>query len=180
MKQRTRIIIREYLESILIALALALLVRTFVVQAFKIPSGSMRPTLLEGDRILVSKFIYRFHEPESGDILVFKSPEDPKRDFIKRLVAKEGEKVEIRDGQIFVNGELLGGRGSFEQRYYYNQGPFGKEGEKIVVPEESFFVLGDNSASSRDSRYWGFVPRRSLVGKAFFRFWPPLRIRVLR
>ena len=173
-------LIREYAESIAIALVLALVVRTFVVQAFKIPTGSMRPTLLEGDRILVNKFIYRFRQPEPGDIVVFKYPEDPKRDFIKRLVATAGQKVEIRSGQIFVDGKPLHAKGSFEQRYYYNQGPFGKEGEEVAVPRDSFFVLGDNSASSRDSRYWGFVPRRNLVGKAFFLYWPPYRIRIAR
>ena len=180
MKPKTKAIVREYAESIAIALILALLVRTFIVQAFKIPTGSMRPTLLEGDRILVSKFIYRFQEPEAGEVIVFKYPEDPKRDFIKRFIAKGGQRVEIRNGQLFVDGKVLGGKGSFEQRYYYNQGTFGKEGEEIVVPQDSFFVLGDNSASSRDSRYWGFVPKRYLVGKAFFLYWPPTRIRVVR
>lgn len=179
MQPKTKAIVREYTESILIALVLALIVRTFVVQAFKIPTGSMRPTLIEGDRILVNKFIYRFREPEPGDIIVFKYPEDPKRDFIKRLVAKGGQEVEIRDGQLFVDGTALEEDG-FEQRYYYNQGPYGKEGEGILVPDSDFFVLGDNSASSRDSRYWGFVPRRYLVGKAFFLYWPLHRLRVTR
>jgi len=179
MRPKTKALIREYAESIAIAIVLALVVRTFVVQAFKIPSGSMRPTLLEGDRILVNKFIYRFREPKPGDIVVFKSPEDPKRDFIKRLVATEGQRVKIHEGQIFVDGKLLSEDG-FGRRYYYNQGLYGNEGEEFTVPDEGFYVLGDNSASSRDSRYWGFVPRRNMVGKAFFLYWPPHRIRVSR
>ena len=177
---KTKAVIREYAESIVIALILALIVRTFIVQAFKIPTGSMRPTLVEGDRILVNKFIYRFKDPRAGDIIVFKYPEDPKRDFIKRLVATGGQKLSIKDGRIYVDGKALSGYGHFEQRYYYNQGTFGEEGETILVPKNSFFVLGDNSASSRDSRYWGFVPRRNLVGKAFFLYWPPTRVRLTK
>ena len=180
MTPKTKAIIREYAESIAIALVLALLVRTFIVQAFKIPTGSMRSTLIEGDRILVNKFIYRFREPQAGDIIVFKYPEDPKRDFIKRLVAKGGERVEIRNGQLFLNGKALEGKGAFEQRYYYNQGAFAREGEEVLIPKDSFFVLGDNSASSRDSRYWGFVPKHHLVGKAFLLYWPLTRIRIVR
>ena len=180
MTPKTKALLREYAESIAIALILALLVRTFIVQAFKIPTGSMRPTLVEGDRILVNKFIYRFREPQTGDIVVFKYPEDPKRDFIKRLVATGGQRLEIRSGQLIVDGKVLEKEGSFGQRYYYNQGSFAKEGEEVRIPEDSFFVLGDNSASSRDSRYWGFVPKRHLVGKAFFLYWPPTRIRIVR
>ncbi|MFH1858488.1 MAG: signal peptidase I [Candidatus Omnitrophota bacterium] len=179
MNEKTKRIFREYVESILIALALALLVRAFVIQAFKIPTGSMRPTLLEGDRILVNKFIYRFSEPERGDIVVFKYPENPKRDFIKRLVGKSGDHLEIRNGRLVVNDEEITA-GSLGERYYYNQGPLGQEGDEQTVPDNSYFVLGDNSAASRDSRFWGFVPRRYLVGKALVVYWPPSRIRGLR
>ena len=94
--------IREWLESLLIALVLALVIRAFVVQAFKIPTGSMRPTLLEGDRILVNKFLYKFKEPSRGDVIVFKYPEDKKKDFIKRLIAVGGETVEIKNGGIYI------------------------------------------------------------------------------
>ena len=169
-------LIREYVESILVALILALVVRTFIVQAFKIPTGSMRPTLLEGDRILVNKYIYRFKTPERGDVVVFKYPEDPKRDFIKRLAGKGGEKILIRNGRILVNGKEAT-EDTFGERYYYNEGPFGQEERPQTVPQESYFVLGDNSASSRDSRYWGFVSRHQMVGKAFLVYWPLNRIR---
>ncbi|MBN1793718.1 MAG: signal peptidase I [Candidatus Omnitrophica bacterium] len=179
MKPSTKAIIREYIESIVIALILALLIRTFVVQAFKIPTGSMRPTLLEGDRILVNRFIYRFQKPQRGDVIVFKFPDNPKRDFIKRLIATEGESVEIRSGDIYVNGELMLVPPQIRDRFYYNRGVFGQEGMVVIVPEDSFFVLGDNSGSSKDSRYWGFVPKRYLVGKAFFIYWPLTRWRVI-
>ena len=107
MNERTKAVIREWIESLVIALILALLIRGFVVQAFKIPTGSMRPTLLEGDRLLVNKFIYRFKEPGRGDIIVYRFPKDRKKDYIKRLIAKGGETVEIRKGNIYIDGNLV-------------------------------------------------------------------------
>lgn len=191
-RESKKSIIREYVESIIIAFILAMLIRTFVVQAFKIPTGSMRPTLTEGDRILVSKFIYgarvpftdlrlpAVRQPKRGDIIVFRYPEDPKRDFIKRLIATGGEEIEIVNGNILINGEAIDKPESLRERYYYNRGKYGEEGLKIKVPLDSFYVLGDNSATSRDSRYWGFVPKKDLIGKAFFIYWPLYRIRLIK
>jgi signal peptidase I len=167
---------KEWAQSIAIALVLTLIIRTFVVQAFKIPSGSMRPSLVEGDKLFVNKFIYRFKPMERGDIIVFKFPNEPKKDFIKRLVAFEGEVVEIRDGKIYVDGKALTDPKTFGRFYYYNHDPFGGPDEKIKVPKNSFYVLGDNSANSTDSRFWGFVPRRNVIGKAIFRWWPLGRV----
>jgi signal peptidase I len=189
--RRKKSVIQEWIESIIIAFILAMFIRTFIVQAFKIPTGSMRPTLLEGDLILVNKFIYGakipftnlhlpvLRQPKRGDVIVFIYPENPKKDFIKRLIGLPGERVEIRDGTIYVN-EAPFLDSTFNQRYYYNRGEFGKEGEKIEVPQDSFFVLGDNSSSSQDSRYWGFVPYKNLLGKAILIYWPPPRIRIIR
>ncbi|MBI3252028.1 MAG: signal peptidase I [Candidatus Omnitrophica bacterium] len=168
--------VKEWTNSILVALLLTLVIRTYVVQAFKIPSGSMHPTLMEGDKLFVNKFIYRFHPPERGDIIVFKYPEDMKKDFIKRLAAFGGETVEIRDGKIFVNGKVLNDRATFGQFYYYNHEPYGGPNEKIQIPPDAYYVLGDNSANSTDSRFWGFVPKKNMIGKAVFRWWPPRRI----
>ena len=168
--------IREWVHSIIVALILTLIIRTFIVQAFKIPSGSMRPTLMEGDKLFVNKYRYRFEAPQRGDIVVFKYPSDPKKDFIKRLVAFEGETVEIRDGKIYVNDEPLTDPASFGRFYYYNHDPYGGPNEKIQVPADSYYVLGDNSANSTDSRFWGFVPKKNLLGNAFFRWWPPRRV----
>lgn len=174
-KKTKKSIFREYAESILIAIILALIIRTFLVQAFKIPSGSMRPTLKEGDRILVNKIIYRFSEPQRGDIVVFKYPLDPKKDFIKRLIARGGEGVQIREGDIYISGKLIK-TSPIKNIYYFNGGKLDDENVSLVVPEGFYFVLGDNSANSRDSRYWGFVPEKDIVGKAFVIYWPPIRI----
>ncbi len=189
---RPKSLVREYVESIVVAVILALAIRTFVVQAFKIPTGSMRPTLMEGDRILVNKFLYgaevpftgrrlpAVRAPRRGDIIVFRSPDDDHRDFIKRLVAVEGETVEIKEFQLWVNGRLVTDPPVFRERSYYNRGDYGKAGLSIRVPAGHYFVLGDNSSSSRDSRYWGFLPKDHLVGKAMVIYWPPQRVRVLR
>ena len=172
--------IKEWTQSILIALVLTLIIRTWLFQAFKIPSGSMRPTLMEGDKLFVNKYLYRFRPPKRGDIVVFKYPEDPKKDFIKRLVAFGNETVEIRDGKIRVDGKVLEDPGTFGKFYYYNHDPFGGPNEKIKVPKDSFYVLGDNSANSTDSRFWGFVPKANLVGKAVFRWWPLTKVGTLK
>lgn len=178
-KGEIRHFIRETVETVVVAFVLAMAIRTFVVQAFKIPSGSMRPTLEVGDRILVSKFIYFFKEPQRGDVIVFRSPEAPKKDFIKRLVAKGGETVEIRDGKIYIN-EKPADIPALNSRHYYNRDSYGGEGNKVYIPNGQFYVLGDNSASSRDSRYWGFVPRKNLIGKAFVIYWPITRMRPIK
>lgn len=191
-KKRFKSEIREWAESIIIALILALLIRTFVIQAFKIPSGSMIPTFEIGDRIFVSKFIYgakipftdirlpALRQPQRGDIIVFVSPEAPKKDFVKRLVALEGETVEIKNGNILINGKGIDSPDSVKSNYYYNRGEFGKEGTVVTVPEGYYFTLGDNSANSRDSRYWGFVPKKNLIGKAVLLYWPIRRIHIIK
>ncbi len=191
MSTKNKSVLRDWIESIIIAFLLAMVIRAFAVQAFKIPTGSMRMTLIEGDLILVNKFIYgakvpftgwrlpEVRQPKRGDVVVFIYPEDKKKDFIKRLVGLPGETIEIKNGSIFVNDKPAL-EPIFNQIYYYNRGEFAAEGQKITVPENSYFVLGDNSTSSKDSRYWGFVPQEDLLGQAMIVYWPPQRIRVIK
>lgn len=164
-------IIYEYARSIGTAVLVALAIITFVVQAFFIPSGSMRPTLEEGDRILVNKFVYRFTEPKRQEIIVFRYPVEPGRKFIKRVIGVGGDRVEIVGGQVIVNGQHI------EEKYTLTPG-FSNYGP-IVVPEDNYFVLGDNRNNSEDSRFWGFVPRENVIGRAFMIFWPVNRIQIL-
>jgi signal peptidase I len=198
MNLRKKSSLREWTESILIAFVIAMIARTFIVQAFKIPTGSMEPTLhgdpKRGDRVLVNKFIYTLQKPKRGDIVVFKTVNieglDHRKDYIKRLVGLPGDTLEIRRGHIYVNDQLLKEPEIFKNIYYTNtelmkrsqgtEGQYGLRGEKIRVPENSYFVLGDNSAVSRDSRYWGFVPAENLIGKAFLTYWPLNRVRLLK
>ncbi|MFH1877897.1 MAG: signal peptidase I [Candidatus Omnitrophota bacterium] len=182
---------QEWIKPILIAAILALFIRTFIVQPFKIPSNSMYPTLQPGDRIFVSKFLYgaklpftdirlpAVREPHAGDIVVFLSPVEKKKFLIKRFIAGGGDTVEIKDGELYVNGKGIDTQ-PFKNFFYYNRGEYGQENKPIHIPEGYFYALGDNSANSLDSRYWGFVPDKNLVGKAFIIHWPIRRIQLIR
>ena len=188
---------KEYGEALLIALVLAFFIRAFIVQAFKIPSGSMLPTLKIGDHLLVNKFVYGVKlplvnttlipvsEPELQDIIVFEFPEDDSKDFIKRVIGTPGDTILIRDKRVFHNGELLKEPYAqrtdssnmpetfpmdkwpphrFDPRARDNLGP-------ITVPEGKYFVMGDNRDESFDSRFWGFVERDEILGKAWIIYW---------
>jgi len=175
-KEATKKLIQEYIESLLIATVLALIIRTFIITPFKIPTGSMEPTLKPGDKIFVNRLIYRIRKPKRGDVIVFRYPEDPKRDFIKRLVGFGGETIEIAEGKVIINGEAIDSPDIFKEISYENRGAYGALDAQITIPDDCYFVLGDNSKSSRDSRYWGFVPYKSLLGRAFVIWWPPWRV----
>jgi len=176
---------REYFESICVAVILALFVRTFIVQAFKIPTGSMENNLLIGDHLLVNKFVFAptlsrlenmllpIDAIRRGDIIVFKYPEEPERDFIKRVIGLPGETIELKKKRVHINGMLLdepyvhylvppdeeNGAGDFDVRVQY--GP-------VTVPAGHYFMMGDNRDNSQDSRYWGFMPQEYIKGKALF------------
>ena len=160
----------EWVKSLVIAFIMAMFIRTFFFQAFKIPSSSMHPTLQIGDHLIANKLIYRLREPKRGEIIIFRFPDNTKRDFVKRLVGLPGEKVEIFGGQIYINGKAVDDN-RINGRYYFNN----ERKPETTVPLDSYFVLGDNSANSYDSRYWGFVPHKYLLGKALFIYWPPNR-----
>jgi signal peptidase I len=161
----------EFLIILLVSFALVFgFVRPFVVEAFYIPSESMVPTLKVGDRVLVNKFIYRFTEPERGDIIVFESVEDSNEELIKRVVGVPGDEISVRKGKLLVNGERQ------KEPYVNKKFPDTSSADPTRVPEGHVFVMGDNRANSRDSRYFGPVPDQKIEGEAFLRFWPPDRI----
>ena len=192
---------REYSEALIVAAILALIIRTFVVQAFKIPSGSMEDTLLIGDHLLVNKFLFGtripftdsrilpIRHPERGDIIVFEFPEDKgksyfdRRDFIKRVVGAPGDVVEVREKQVYVNGEpyrLAQEIHKDQDLLVPNQGcgpQFPRDQycrdfmPPVTVPAGSYFVMGDNRDRSFDSRFWGFVPEAQIKGLAFIKYW---------
>ena len=180
---------REYFESILVAVILALFVRTFVFQAFKIPTGSMKPNLLVGDHLLVNKFIFApaatplertllpMRAIRRGDVIVFKFPEEPERDFIKRVIGLPGETLELKNQTISINGTPLA------EPYAHYLFPAAAEGEEgllhdlrrrygpVTVPAGHYFMMGDNRDDSQDSRYWGFLPQSYIKGRALFIYW---------
>jgi len=166
-------ILREVLESLVIALALAVIIRVFVFEPFYIPSGSMEPTLLTGDRIIVSKLSHRIGTPGRGDIIVFKYPRDPDRVFVKRVIGLPGETVALRESKLYINGRHIPEPYLPEGLRFPDFGP-------VRVPAGHLFMLGDNRNSSDDSRVWGFLDERLIIGKAVAIYWPPHRIRVIR
>ena len=177
--------VQEYAEAIIVAIIIAFFIRTFVVQAFKIPSGSMKPTLLIGDHLLVNKFIYGvkmpyfrntfipIQDPKRGDIVVFIYPEDRSKDFIKRVIGVAGDTIEIRNKKIFLNGvPYQDSHGVYVDDFIIpgtvqprdNFGP-------VTVPAGKIFTMGDNRDQSYDSRFWGFVDLKDVMGKAFIIYW---------
>jgi len=183
--------LREYFESIVIAVILALFIRTFVVQAFKIPTGSMEENLLIGDHLLVNKFALGPTESrlerallpvttvKRDDVIVFKYPEEPDRDFIKRVIGLPGETVEVREKKVYINGKAL------DEPYAHYLQPVATASQfhevtsfdvrdrygPVAVPPNQYFVMGDNRDNSQDSRYWGFLPRENVKGKALVIYW---------
>ena len=164
----------EYLVILLVSFALVFgFVRPFVMEAFWIPSGSMIPTLEIGDRVLVNKFIYRFTDPKRGDIIVFESVDNSNEDLIKRVAGLPGDKIAIRGGKLFVNGEP-------QKEPYTNKKPPDRSFyARTTVPKNHVFVMGDNRGNSADSRVFGPLPEKNIEGEAFLRFWPPERIGLL-
>ena len=178
---------RENIEAILIAILIAMFIRTFIVQAFKIPSGSMLETLQIGDQILVNKFIYGVKipftsgktlipgkDPDRGDIVVFKYPEDPSKDYIKRVVAVAGDVIDIVDKQLYVNDQPVTDQPwAVFKDHRIIPGNFSPRDnlKDITVPAGKLFVLGDNRDNSHDSRFWGFVDLKEIKGEAFIIYW---------
>ncbi len=163
----------EFLVTVFVAFVLVFgVVRPFVVEAFRIPSESMVPTLEVGDRVLANKFVYRFGEPQRGDIVVFEDIEDDQT-LIKRVVGVAGDEIEVRNGTLLVNGEEQ------EEPYLNENLPFTGSYEPTEVPEEHVFVMGDNRANSADSRMFGPLPVENIEGEAFMRFWPVPEIKSL-
>jgi len=175
------------LISILILFAVFAFISIFFMQTYKIPTTSMVPTLMPGDKIAVNKIVYGpripfvsvrlpgLKKPARGEVIVFISPADRSKAYVKRLVAVPGERLSIKDGNVYINGKIMVDP-RIARNYYYSQGDYAKGNKEIVIPEGKYFFMGDNSISSLDSRFWGFVDVRDIVGKAIFIWWPPKRI----
>jgi len=173
MNEGEKALIRDLIESIIIAVILAFgIIRPFIIEPFYIPSESMVPTLLVGDRLFANKFIYRFKPIQRFDVIVFRYPNNPKVDYVKRVIALEGETVQLIGGKVYINKQPL------EENHKMN--PSYDDFGPVTVPKGFLFVLGDNRGNSEDSRYFGFVPVQNVLGKAFLIYWPPKRIGLIR
>ncbi len=173
---RTRTLIREFrgwARDIFFAALTAILIVVFVVQPVKVEGTSMQPHLSDQERIFVNKFVYHFTSIERGDVVVFWYPKDPSKSFIKRVVGLPGEEVEVRNGELTIDGREV--REDYVKPEYFDFHSFGP----VKVPEGSYFVMGDHRNSSNDSRHWGCVPERNIFGKAVFRYWPVSRLGLL-
>lgn len=164
--------LRELLESVLIAAAITAVIFIFIGRPFWIPSESMQPTLNPGDRVIALKVGYYFEAPQRKDIVVFHLPTDPKQILVKRLIGLPGDTVEVRSGYALINGTPL------DEPYV--RYPGGPDYGPTKIPEGQYLVLGDNRGNSGDSRFWGFVPRKSIIGRAQLRFWPLSRLGIIR
>lgn len=196
MKKKKKGLVREWVESIIIALVLVTFLRTFFFQIYKIPTNSMVPTLVPGDKIFVSKISYGaklpfggfrlpgLNRPQRGEVIVFIPPQEVnqpwhlRKPFIKRVIGLPGDRIEIKRGNVYINQQEVI-QPEIAPFFYYNQGSYGESGREIKVPEGKYFFLGDNSISSQDSRFWGFVPEEEIIGKAIFIWWPPKRVQMI-
>ncbi len=184
-QSRKKSVAREYIEAFIVAIILALFIRTFIVQAFKIPSGSMLPTLQIGDHLLVSKFIYGIKMPFTGktlipisspdhdDVIVFKYPKDRSVDYIKRVIAIPGDTLEIRNKEVFLNNKPIPDVHAHYSDFTIASGMLAPRDNlgPIVVPAHKYFCMGDNRDNSHDSRFWGFVDDTDILGEAFIIYW---------
>jgi len=163
--QQTRSALREVVETLLFTLLIYLLIRTFLFENYRVVGTSMHPTLADGEFLVVNKLGYRLHQPQRGDIIVFRDPYSPDRKLIKRVIGLPGESVEIRDGQVLINDQIL------DEPYLDEAGSSARAA--AAIGDDEYFVLGDNRNNSSDSRSWGTLPRAGIVGKAWLSYWPP-------
>ena len=165
----------DILEVVVFAIAIFLFIYLLVLQPHKIKGDSMQPNYPDGEFLLTDKLSYRFGKPERGDVVVFEAPGVQDEEYIKRIIGLPGERIMIKDSKVFINGQLL------EEPYIAEtlntgSGIFSTEGKEVVVPENSFYVLGDNRPASSDSRTWGFVQKQKISGKAWVIYWPPEKV----
>jgi len=149
-----------------------------LVQVYKIPTSAMIPTLKPLDKIVVAKGAYKNKLPQRGDLIIFIPPHEKGKTYIKRIVGLPNEKLEIKNGSIYIDDKKVT-QSNIEKHHYINQGNFAKENESIEIPDDHYYALGDNSSSSLDSRFWGFVPKKNIVGKAIRIWWPINRAQII-
>lgn len=172
-------IILDFTETIVTSFIIFIFFYLFLFQPHQVKGNSMLPNFVNGENLLTNKIIYRFREPYRGDVIVFKSPQNPKIDYIKRIIALPGEKIKLENGHFYINDKLLDESSYLPPNTYTQGGHFINEGKSIDIPVNYYFVCGDNRPHSSDSREWGLIHKKDIIGKAWLRYWPPSKFGLL-
>lgn len=170
----------DTVQTFLIAAAVFLVIYVFLFRPFEVKGESMYPNFYDKEYVLTNLILLRFQAPARGDVIVFKAPPDPEKDYIKRVVAIPGDTVSIKDGKVYINGALLDESAYLSSDIKTYPGAFLSEGKVVQVPEDEYLVLGDNRLYSSDSREWGFVRRDAIIGDSMFVYWPANRMRFIK
>jgi len=170
----------DILQTLLLAAAVFLVIYVFLFRPFQVNGNSMYPNYYDKEYVLTNIITLHFENPKLGDVIVFKSPTDPEKDFIKRIIGTPGNTILIKNGEVYVNRMRLDESAYLSPSIKTGAGPFIKEGQEVKTKQDEFFVLGDNRANSSDSREWGFVKKRSIIGKSFFVYWPTRSIGLIK
>lgn len=178
--RKTYFFLLDTVQSLVIVFAVFLVIWQFLFRPFQVSGNSMHPTFLDKEYILTNIITLRFSQLKQGDVIVFKAPNDPEKDFIKRIIGVPGDQVAIKNGDVYVNGIILDQSAYLSPSVKTFGGSFLREGLPETVPPDSYFVLGDNRPGSSDSREWGFVPLKSIIGKSSFVYWPPDKMGMIK
>ncbi len=178
--RKVYIFLLDTVQTLLIVFAVFLVIYVFLFRPFQVSGSSMYPTFFDKQYILTNIVALRFGRPKQGDVVVFKAPNDPEKDYIKRVIGVPGDSVMIRNGDVYVNGKLLDQSAYLQPSVKTYGGAFLREGVATVVPSDYYFVLGDNRPGSSDSREWGFVPIKSVIGESFFVYWPLNKMEIIK
>lgn len=165
----------DFIETVVMALAVFVIIYLFLFQPHQVRGSSMYPNFHDGEYILTDKISYRLHEPQKGDVIIFKAPRNEEYDYIKRIIGLPGEEIELLDGKVFINDQPFD-ESYLPKEFLTSGGSFLRANSPVSIPKGQYLVLGDNRSHSSDSREWGFVPKQNIIGKAWFRYWPPDRL----
>ncbi|MBI2613658.1 MAG: signal peptidase I [Candidatus Levybacteria bacterium] len=178
--RKTYAFLIDTVQTLLLVFAVFLVIYVFLFRPFRVSGNSMDPTFFDKQYVLTNIITLKFGKPQLGDVIVFKAPSDPEKDYIKRIIGIPGDTVLLKNGDVFVNGKLLDQSMFLDPSTRTYGGSFIQEGEIVTVSEDSYFVLGDNRSGSSDSREWGFVPLKSIVGKSLFAYWPLDKMEIVK
>lgn len=167
-------------QTLLLAASVFLVIYVFLFRPFQVNGASMFPSFLDKEYVLTNLIILRFEEPKRGDVIVFKAPTNEEKDFIKRVIGTPTDTLHVQKGKVYVNDVLLNEKAYLQEDVYTSSGSFLKEGQRVTVPKDHYFVIGDNRGHSSDSREWGFVKKTAIIGKSMFVYWPVTRARLVK